>query len=701
MATRRIAASLGAGLALTLCACPSGLDRASTNTLNLPANENFGQGFEPGLAPTAALGDDAVICAGVIPGATPAQDLALAFFVFTTAASATDADGQGHPLVRETPPPVDTNGASDVFVAAVVRSANAGSTTPNAFTQAVLPVMRHPRCLTCHSFHYPGSFGTGGQHTGGNSFGANVGCLGCHNQNNIGSGQNGGAIDWRAPTVSQGDLDFRNKTAQQLFDMVMDNLGQPTQVVQHLKDDDRIFWALDLGIVPSNPPSNIGDVPITKVQWDGLVDAWAAGNFTFDTSGAVQDITLVSRRREPQFNQAGSGASFAPHAVYVPNVGYVPSNSSPQIAGRIHVVFASAATDFLTPAGLPSTRQDVWHATIEVRMNEDPQTGQAAPGDLNLLAKQSLLERVSHSAAAAPGNGDSDHPRIACDASKIVFDSEATNLVAGFGGPANSNVFIAAPGGNPTLVSHSAGAPATGGNGDSRNPSLSALSQAVVYETLATDVFASSPGNAVQNIAVSMPPAATATLASVDSAGIPGTGGACRRPSVFITDVGSPLVVFESDKLGLVSDAGVIAATQIYLNVDGTTRLLTRKGAAPGNGPSTRPALSLDGRTLVFQSTASNLDTIRPFDANGASDVLRCDVAGLLASGTTLIERLSIAPDGSDGDAASDRPLITDFVRTPLLFDGGTLGLYRTQATNVGAAVNTDAMFVFLVDPGP
>ncbi|MEO6710236.1 MAG: hypothetical protein ABIP42_11715, partial [Planctomycetota bacterium] len=391
MSARRISAVVLAGLGFGLCSCPSGLDRPSTASANLPPNENFGQGFEPGLALTSPIGDDGALCGGVIPGATPAQDLNLAFCVFTTAASASDADGNGAPLVRETPPPVDTNAASDVFVAAVIRSSNAGSPTPNAFTQAIAPVMRHPRCTTCHSFHYAGGFGSANQHTGGNSNGTNVGCLGCHSQIAIGSSETGGAIDWRAPTPAQGNLDFRTKTTLELYNDVLANLGQPGQVVDHLKSDDRIFWAIDLGIVPSNPPSNAGDVPITKAQWNLLVDAWAAGGFIFDTSGAVQDITLASRKRDASFNQTGNGASFSPHAVYVPDAGYNPNLTTPQIAGRIHVVFASASSDLLQLVGAPSTNNDIWHATIEVRMNEEPQAGQPDPGRINLLARQDLL----------------------------------------------------------------------------------------------------------------------------------------------------------------------------------------------------------------------------------------------------------------------------------------------------------------------
>lgn len=705
---RRSRVLLASACLLALCGCPSGLDLPSDGSADLPQNENQGQGFEPGVAPTDPIDDDASIAGGIIPGLTPQQDLVVAFFVFTTATDAANADGSGTPLVRETPPPVDGNGASDVFAAAVIRSSNPGSTTPNTFTQAIAPVMRHPRCVTCHSFHYPGGFGSGGQHTGGNSIGTNTGCLGCHDSD-IGLSETGGAIDWRAPTVAQGDFDFRNKTTAQLYQMVMTN--SVPGVVAHLKHDDRIFWAIESGLAPQPPGTNLGDVPISKAQWDALVQAWAQGGlppqfggtgtgFKFDTSGAVLDLTLVSKKKDASFNEAGDAASQHPHAVYVPDPAYDPSSSAPQTAGRLHVVFASDATDFLQFVGAPSVARDVWHAVVEVRMNEEPQAGLADPGKLNLRVRQDLLERMSRSIGGAPGNLASDEPVIAGDASVVAFESAATNLVPAFvdaNGAGLPDVFAAQPGtNNTTLVSHAFGFAARGGGGLSRNPSISNFAEAVAFETEAEDLFAALPSNFVRNIALAKPPGAVPALVSVRSSGVPGTIGACRNPAVFVDGGGAALVVFESDKHDLVNQPAVITGTQIYLRSGNSTVLVTQNGGQCGDKSSTRPSLSADGGTVLFQSSAKNLDTVRPLDANGVSDVLRFDVRRFLNAGVTEIERISLAPDGSDADGASTAPVLGTITRTPLSFDGGMLAFYRTQASNTGKAVNTDAMLVFM-----
>jgi hypothetical protein len=272
----------------------------------------------------------------------------------------------------------------------------------------------------------------------------------------------------------------------------------------------------------------------------------------------------------------------------------------------------------------------------------------------------------------------------------VVFDSKATNLVAGFtdaNGAGSPDVYLVHPGGATTLVSHAFGSATIGGNLASANPSVSAAGQAIA--------------NGEQNIALTVIPGVTTQYVSVTTAGAAGFGGACRRPSVFVDGAGTPLVVFESEKTDLVDDAGEIVDTQIYLRTSGTTRLVSRAGSRSGNGESSRPSLSSDGKTIVFQSAATNLDTVRPNDSNNRIDVLRFDVDALLANAALKIERISIAPDGSDADGASSVPVVSNFSGQALDFTGGTFCFYRTLASNVGRGVNTDAMLVFLAPTAP
>jgi len=71
--------------------------------------------------------------------------------------------------------------------------------------------------------------------------------------------------------------------------------------------------------------------------------------------------------------------------------------------------------------------------------------------------------------------------------------------------------------------------------------------------------------------------------------------------------------------------------------------------AADGDAPSTNPVLDLAGNYVVFQSDATNLV---PGDTNGVTDVFKV--------GTTNdhVERVSVAPDGSQANGASRNPSI-------------------------------------------
>ncbi len=84
----------------------------------------------------------------------------------------------------------------------------------------------------------------------------------------------------------------------------------------------------------------------------------------------------------------------------------------------------------------------------------------------------------------------------------------------------------------------------------------------------------------------------------------------------------------------------------------GTTELVSVSLAGgAGNGPSTYPDVTPDGRFVVFQSEA---DDLVPGDTNAASDVFVRD----RVSGATA--RVSIASDGAQGNAASFLPRISD-----------------------------------------
>ena len=79
-------------------------------------------------------------------------------------------------------------------------------------------------------------------------------------------------------------------------------------------------------------------------------------------------------------------------------------------------------------------------------------------------------------------------------------------------------------------------------------------------------------------------------------------------------------------------------------------RVSVASDGTQGNGSSLGPSLSADGRYVTFYSNASNLV---PGDTNGASDVFVYDRQ------TGMIERVSVAADGTQGNGNSTRPSIS------------------------------------------
>ncbi len=102
-------------------------------------------------------------------------------------------------------------------------------------------------------------------------------------------------------------------------------------------------------------------------------------------------------------------------------------------------------------------------------------------------------------------------------------------------------------------------------------------------------------------------------------------------------------------------------------------------GGATGNGPSSAPAISRDGRVVAFQSDASNLVA---GDGNGTTDVFARD----LVAGTT--EVVSRAAAGQ-GDAPSQAPAISA--------DGQSIA-FESTATNLAAGAGSERSAVYRRD---
>lgn len=673
------------GLGYVACSSDLATGLSARSARPVPtAHDVAGQGLDLGFALSAPITEHA-LAGAAIP--LPAGDLSLAFVAFTTRAA---ADATAAALDRSVPPPTDTNAADDVFLAAVVNLERtiSGRAVPATFVQGMAAVMRDPRCIRCHSFHYPGGWRENG-HVGDLRPGSNDNCGDCHTAAaSLVPTESLKRIAWFAPDplrTHNPTQDFRGKSDRELFDLAM-SVADPGN---HLREDDKIQWAIAHGQVPFRGGSVGGPVPMTLAQWRDLVDAWALDStFFFSTDSATKDVVLVSQRAALPA-AAGAGASSAPSLGFEPNPAFNPANPPAAPAGFVHVAFASTATDLA--AGMTVTKRDVYRARVEVWLG--------ANGSVDLVAQPANNLLVSRAAAGATGgDGDSDRPSISADGTLIAFDSLATDLVAGFtpgNGPAAPDVFVRDVGGASTkLLSRTVAAATQGGDGGSFRPVLGPSGGIVAFESEATDLVSGDTNAAIDVFTANAAGAVVVARASVQTDGTQGAGGFCSEPSVWVDpDNGELWVAFRSNKTNL--DATLpAAASGVYLRRFGATPRTLRLGGAAA---AEKPVIAPDGGRIAFVSSATDLDSVRP-DGNGLADAFTFDFAGFRASGALAYRRASLAVTGADGDGLAATPHFGSFRNFAGSFQTDSLLSFTTAATNTGRAPNSDVVLQFLVD---
>ena len=221
------------------------------------------------------------------------------------------------------------------------------------------------------------------------------------------------------------------------------------------------------------------------------------------------------------------------------------------------------------------------------------------------------ITRVSVTPGGGNPNGFSGGATISADGSTVAFSSYADNLVlTPVVSSQHDNVYLDSLQTNKiTLVSVDA-AGTGGGNGASFDPKISGSGQYVTFRSTATNLENTIPvpaNDSQFNIYVRNVAAGTTSLVSVDAAGTgPGNGNSI---SASLSDSGQ-FVLFRSSATNLVTGDNS-TQDQVYLRntTTNTTTLLsaddTRVGAA--NGFSEYPYISDDGRWAAFSSTATDL----------------------------------------------------------------------------------------------
>jgi len=337
--------------------------------------------------------------------------------------------------------------------------------------------------------------------------------------------------------------------------------------------------------------------------------------------------------------------------ISISDTGEQPGCGWPAISADARFVAFEAHGPGLVPGGVPETSEilvrDRLYGTLErVSVNNALEPGNdesyqpaitpdgrfvafkshatnLVPGDTNLKVdmfvrdreEPGLTERVSVNSDEVQANGDShDVPAISADGRFVAFFSEATNLV-----PEDNNgtfdLFLRdRQEGVTELISVSlTGGP---GNGMSIFPVISADGRFVAFCSAATDLVEGDDANAAFDIFVRDRQEGTTELISVSSAGEQGNS----ESSFPAISADGRFVVFISNATNLVP--GVTqGVAQVFIRdrVRGVTQLLSVSNTGePAAWDCAFPDISADGRSVAFASVAWNLV---PDDANGYSDI--------------------------------------------------------------------------------
>jgi Tol biopolymer transport system component/Mg-chelatase subunit ChlD len=290
-----------------------------------------------------------------------------------------------------------------------------------------------------------------------------------------------------------------------------------------------------------------------------------------------------------------------------------------------------------------------------------PVAGTSSTGNLPVTT-----ERVSESSQHGQASGSSDDAWISADGRYVTFVSTASDLVAGDTNGAQ-DIFVHDRSTDETIRVSVAndGSQATSFSDD---PALTADGRKVIFKSYASNLVAGDT-NAKWDIFVRDLDAGTTTRVSVASDGTQ-SNGTSGDP---VPSADGRSVAFSSSASNLVAgDTNAVDDIFVHDTVTGTTaRASLSSAGVQANAGSDDPSISADGRYLAFWSDAS---TLVPGDTNGVRDIFVRDTQ----TGTTT--RASVASDGTQANAASDNPSISD--------DGSLLAFDSDASTLVSGDTN-------------
>ncbi len=287
-----------------------------------------------------------------------------------------------------------------------------------------------------------------------------------------------------------------------------------------------------------------------------------------------------------------------------------------------------------------------------------------------MAVELSGIKIVSKNSSGVQGNLGSNTSSLSPDGRLVVFTSDASSFTVSDTNGA-SDVFLRnLSGGAVTLISQAGG---VSGNGGSGGATFSSDGTKILFTSVASDLVAGDT-NGREDVFVKDLITGTLTRVSTETGGAQ-LNGASTAPA-FSGDGRS--VVFQTNASNAGRDGNT--TTDIFVKdlETGILRQITYPGTA-ANSFSTSPSISFDGSRVAFTSAATNFG---PTDTNNAFDVYVKDANGgyILASSNA---------SGVQGNSFSSQPVLSP---------DGTKVAFASTATNLAGTVNGVWGNIFLKD---
>jgi Tol biopolymer transport system component len=289
--------------------------------------------------------------------------------------------------------------------------------------------------------------------------------------------------------------------------------------------------------------------------------------------------------------------------------------------------------------------------------------------------------RVSVATGGEPANGASFDNHVSGDGNLVAFTTAADNLAfENRDQNGRDDIFVhdrKGPRSKTNRVNIRSGT-LDEADGDSSEPVLSEDGGFVAFTSVAADLVPGDTNNVPDVFRYDREARKTIRI-SLTSQRQP-TNAPSGEPS--ISDDGNR-IAFSSRASNLVGVNGAIARSIFLRDVEeGTTTLVSRTFATggPGDGASSDPDISGDGRYVVFESAASDLV---PGDTNGAVDIFVFDL---------VTERMIRISTGIDGAANGDS-------FDPAITDDGSYVVFASDASNLVEGDINNQTDIFLRGP--